>query len=259
MISAATRAVIAASMATAAAAKVKAADEARSIALQTHAATVTAGLAGPKTSKPSTPRGAAGAAAPSSQSRNSAAKQPEVAPFYDAEALLAIGQRNADRETQFADMGADYAAQAAEATRGTQEAELQRIAGGEKTKNSAAARGLEHSSIRDAALDAVDTEAARKVSGLQSGLAITALQNDETRKRRSSSDADFMSAMAARAAENAAGVVRDPRGAPVPQAGRGPAKAGSSGHMQSPARRAQQALAQKRARNVVGSATLRRP
>jgi hypothetical protein len=191
---------------------------------------------------------------------------PEVAPFYDSDALLAIGERNSDRETANADMGADYAAQAAQATRGIQEAEIGRVEGSERAKTSMAARGLAQSSIRDGALDTVDAEAARKVAGLQGDLAVKALQNGEARKRGSADDATFMSAMAARAAENAGGVVRDPRGAPTnttakpkrPAKKAAPARATSGGHMQSPARAAQQALAQKRAGNVKGSATLRK-
>ncbi len=263
-------------MASAAAAKT----EARSVALQTNAANaqaaVAAKLAGPKPA--AAKAGAKGKPKAATKPKTPAANGPEVAPYYDADSLLAIGQRNEDRETKLADMGADYAAMAAEATRGTQEAELQRVEGGERTKNNMAARGLERSSIRDAALDTVDSEAARKVAALQGNLAVRALQNDETRSRGQRDDATFMSAMAARAAENAAGIVRDPRGAPSatapkPKSGTPPrprpttntatytrstAAATPGGKMGSPARVAQQALAQKRAKNVKGSATVRR-
>ncbi len=267
MISPAIRAAVAAGLASGAAAKV----EARSARLQTRQqmalaaqqaalAPKTATTKTAKTKVPSVkaPRGSLGAPGA------------EVSPYLDSDALLAMGQRSQDEEQKKADMGVDYAKQAADAVRGTQEAELDRVSGAEKIKNNAAARGLEGSSIRDGSLDTNDAEAARKVSDLQSGLAIKATQNDETRRRDLSGDADFMSALYARAAENAAAIPRDPRSAAVaaprppaaakakPAGAAAPPKNTASGGFTSPARAAQQAVAQRRAGNVKGSATLRR-
>lgn len=252
-------------MASAAAAKV----QARSAALQTRQQMAVAAQQAALAPKPAT---GTKAKAPPTKKTPAAPKGPlaapgaEVSPYLDSTALLAMGDRTQTEETKKADMGADYAAQAAAAIRGTQEAEINRVSGGEKIKNNAAARGLERSSIRDGNLDTNDAEAARKVSGLQSDLAVKAVQNDETRARDLSGDADFMSALYARAAENAASVTRDPRGAPVaaptPPAAAparpAPAKKTAAGGFTSPARAAQQALAQRRAGNVKGSPTLRR-
>ncbi len=213
---------------------------------------------------------------------------PEVAPFFDAQSLLDIGDRTAASETAKADRGFDFAQQAAEATRGLQETELDRVTNATGIRGNTAARGLEHSSIRDGALDTNDAAAQRAANALTGGLAMQATANIESDSRGERADADFMAAMNAKAAENAALIPRAP-GAPGAPAPASPAAAaakattvkkptspaptgkkkasliagakrlvnGDTGHS-SVGKAAQQALAQKRAGNVKGAATVRK-
>ena len=163
---------------------------------------------------------------------------PEVAPFLNSDELLAVGDRWAAREGANADAAHALQTQAAQAYSGMQDAGIQRTAGRVSVDNNAGARGLQHSSIRDAGLDKVDADAARRIAALQSGLALSASQADENAQIGRRADQTFNYGIQGRAIENAASIPRTALG--------------------TPAAAAAQAVAQRKAKNVKGAVTLRR-
>lgn len=165
---------------------------------------------------------------------------PEVAPYLDSEALMSLGEHQAQRGQQKADAAAAFEQQAAQAYRGIQQAQLDRTKGLSHVEDNAAARGLLHSSIRDANLDTVDAAAALRTKQLKDELALSSDRGVEQERRATKSDTDFMNALAARAAELAAAVPRE-------------ARAPSSAQKHAAA-----ASAKRKGKNVRGSVTLRR-
>lgn len=167
-----------------------------------------------------------------SKSTTAPAGTPEVAPYLDAQGLSDLGNRIEGSENSKAAIVNDFQNQAAEAYRTAQQA------GQTRTKNAAAvnedayARGLGHSSIRDAGLDAVDATYGQTVNNLKGQLALKAVQGQGALATGRRGDQAFMTALAARAAELAAAVPR--ADTPI------------------------QASAQQKAKNIRGSVTKRR-
>lgn len=157
---------------------------------------------------------------------------PEVAPYLDAQGLSDLGNRIESSENAKAGVINDFQTQAAEAYRTAQQAGQARTKGAASVNEDAYARGLGHSSIRDAGLDAVDATYGQTVNNLKGQLALKAVQGQGQLATGRRGDQAFMTALAARAAELAAAVPR--ADTPI------------------------QASAQRKAKNIKGSVTKRR-
>ncbi len=189
--------------------------------------------------------------------RTTSTDGPEVAPYLRSEDLMALGERTTGRDLERIDREIGFKAQAAKAARDIQDSQLARVKGLSSVEDNAAARGLLHSSIRDGNLDAVDSAAARQQSAIRADLAQAEAGNTEYERRAAAGDQDFLNAIAAKAAENAAAVpraARDTRPA-APARRTTPARPAPA-----PARRAAAAVAKgkRKGGNVRGAATLRR-
>lgn len=187
------------------------------------------GASGMGAKKPPVKAGAKSRTKKSARATNRASG-PEVAPYLQAQDIASVGDRLESGENARAGITNNFERMAAEAYRGSQEADRQRTEGTAAVNNNAAARGLGRSSIRDAGLDKVDAATARAKTGMRDQLAMQFVQDQGALRTLGRGDDNFMVSLAARAAENAAAVPRAP----------------------------QQVQAQRAARNVKGAKTRRR-
>lgn len=153
-------------------------------------------------------KGGKGASGTKTSTSTVAPGQPEVAPYLDAQGLSDLGNRIETSEGAKAAVTNDFQNQAAEAYRAAQQAGQDRTQGAARTNESAYARGLGHSSIRDAALDKIDATYGQTVNNLKGQLALKAVQGQGQLATIRRGDEAFTGALAARMAELAASVPR---------------------------------------------------